>query len=282
MQRVILPFFGAMEIEDISVFSVETFINALYMQGLALGTIKRYLAVFRSMMSKAVKLGLILDNPAGADKLERLTGDKKDICIMNNEQMFAFLYSLDRFADVRWRTLIYFALDSGARRGEVVALQWNDLSGQKVHIQRAAYKVHGHTGVKTPKNGHGRTIYIAQETACLLQKWQKTQKENCLRAGIRWNGCLYVFGIAGEMMYPDTPTAWLRRFLQRYDLPPFRFHALRHTAATQLLINGLDLQTVAGRLGHRDIETTKFYLHCLEETDQTAAEIVTEFLYHHS
>ncbi len=281
MQRVILPFFGDMEISDISTAFVEMFITSLYDQNLAVGTIKRYLAVFRSMMSKAVKVGLIAENPANSDRLERLTGEKQEIYIMTREHMFAFLDVLDNFASIRWRALIYFALDSGARRGEIIALRWSDLSGQEVHIQQAAYKTVGHIGIKRPKNGRDRKIYIASETAALLQQWQRVQKKNCLKKGASWSDRLYMFGNIGELMYPDTPTAWLRKFLNRYDLPPFRFHSLRHTAATQLLVNGLDLQTVAGRLGHRDIETTKFYLHCLDEIDQTAAEIVTEFLYHH-
>lgn len=168
MQRVILPFFGEMDISEVSTVAVEMFITSLYARNLAVGTIRRYLAVFRSIMSKAVKLGLINENPASSERLERLTGEKKEICIMTREQMFAFLDILDKSADARWRTLIYFALDSGARRGEIIALRWSDLAGQAVHIQRAAYKTTGHTGIKPPKNGHDRKIYIAPQTSIML------------------------------------------------------------------------------------------------------------------
>ena len=81
------------------------------------------------------------------------------------------------------------------------------------------------------------------------------------------------------MLHPSSPTSWFSKFLKRHNLPKIRLHDLRHTSATQLLLHGVDLRTVSGRLGHADLEVTQRYLHFMADADKDAAEKVDLFLY---
>lgn len=82
-------------------------------------------------------------------------------------------------------------------------------------------------------------------------------------------------------MNPQTPTKWFSKFLERNGLKHRKFHSLRHTSATLLLYGGVDVKAVQERLGHRDIETTSKYLHCLSDADENAANVLSSMLIVH-
>ena len=76
-------------------------------------------------------------------------------------------------------------------------------------------------------------------------------------------------------MHPQTLTHWFPKFLKRNKLPHLNFHGLRHTSATFLISQGMDIQTVAGRLGHSTSATTQnVYSHFLESKDRQAADLI--------
>src|SRR5262249_30485187 len=79
--------------------------------------------------------------------------------------------------------------------------------------------------------------------------------------------------------FPDSITRAFRRTCRRAGLNGVRLHDLRHYVATQLLVGGVDVRTVAGRLGHRDAATTlNVYAHFLEEADRGAADLLASRL----
>lgn len=168
-----------------------------------------------------------------------------------------------------WQAYILLAFDSGARRGELVGLRWRDLDLKTgyLHIQRAAYKLTGKpTAFKEPKGHKDRNMFLSSNSLWLLRKLQLEQKTNCMRHGVAWQDDFFVFSFStGETcMHPNTPTRFIRRFFNALRLPELNEkngHALRHTCATLLLREGIDVRTVSDRLGHADISTTMIYLH---------------------
>lgn len=279
LQRVILPFFGDMEIEKITPLDVEMFVAALYGRNLASETIRRYLAIFRSMMTKAVTLGLISGNPAEHGKIEPIRRKEQSFNVLDDVGLMRLLSAVDS-VELRWKVYVYFALDTGARRGECVGLQWKDIQGREVWIRRSGYKLTGKPkATKEPKGRRSRKVYVAARTAELLGALRREQKKNCLKVGKSWKDSFFVFGDFEEMLHPSSPTSWFSKFLKRHNLPKIRLHDLRHTSATQLLLHGVDLRTVSGRLGHADLEVTQRYLHFMADADKDAAEKVDLFLY---
>lgn len=122
-----------MEIEKITPLDVEMFVAALYGRNLASETIRRYLAIFRSMMTKAVTLGLINGNPAEHGKIEPIRRKEQSFNVLDDVGLMQLLSAVDS-VELRWKVYVYFALDTGARRGEVL-----DCSGKISKVERFGF-----------------------------------------------------------------------------------------------------------------------------------------------
>ena len=83
----------------------------------------------------------------------------------------------------------------------------------------------------------------------------------------------------GLPMFPDTPSKWFRNWLERVGLPKITFHQLRHTCATLLIANGVDIANVSKQLGHADIVTTlNMYTHAVESKKTLAANTMDKII----
>ena len=81
-------------------------------------------------------------------------------------------------------------------------------------------------------------------------------------------------------MNPNSITDFLRKFSKKYDLPHIHPHAFRHTQASILISEGVDVVTVAKRLGHKQVTTTEnIYAHALAKADAEANEVVASVLF---
>ena len=79
----------------------------------------------------------------------------------------------------------------------------------------------------------------------------------------------------GEPIFPSTPSLWFRRFRKRHNLPDLPFHGIRHTNASIMLGEGVDVATVSRRLGHADINVTlRRYGHAIEENNRKGTEAI--------
>lgn len=80
-------------------------------------------------------------------------------------------------------------------------------------------------------------------------------------------------------MNPATGPKWFSKFITKNNFPHIRFHDLRHTFATLLVNNNVDVNTVSHKLGHASTTTTlQFYDHNLESTDRASAELLENIL----
>lgn len=272
------PEFGSMELDEITPLDVELFLGALLGAGKAPATVKRIYSVFRSAMNKAARMGLVSSNPTGYGKIDPLPKGQRDIQHYSAEDLRQIFAALSG-ENLRWQCFVRLAVDSGARRGELVALQWRDLTADCIEIRRAAYKLTGETAkTKAPKSGQTRTVHLTAETTALLEQLRREQKKAALKSGAGWSNQYYIFGELGQMLHPTTPTKWWRHFLEQNDLPRRPLHALRHTSATLLLSGGIDIKTVSARLGHSSLEVTQIYLHLMSGADQKAAEVMSAIL----
>ena len=276
--RYLIPVFGSKSIDDIAPLDVELFLGGLLAAGKAPATVKRIYSVFRSAMNKAARMGLISSNPTGYGKIDPLPKGNRDVEVYSTEEVKQILAALGG-ESLRWNAFARTAIDSGARRGELVALQWRDLSADCIAIRRAAYKISGQPATtKAPKSGQTRSVHLTASTVLLLEQLRREQKKTALRSGAGWSNQYYIFGDLGQMLHPTTPTKWWNGFLKRHNLPHRSLHSLRHTSATLLLSAGIDIKTVSARLGHSSLEVTQIYLHLLSGADQKAAEVMEHIL----
>lgn len=278
LSRFLIPFFGEKDLEEITALDIEIFLSGILSSGYSAATTKRIYSILRSAFSKAVKLSLIKENPSGREKIDPLPRGHREIQIFSPQEVHKIMCALSD-EPLMWHCYIRAAIDSGARRGELVALQWADIENGCCHIKKAAYKLRGQpAAIKPPKNGKSRDVHLTSETLQLLEQLRRNQRKDCLKAGRGWTKQNFIFGNMGKMLHPTTPTKWWRGFLRRHELPHRPLHSLRHTSATLLLSNGVDIKTVSSRLGHSSLEVTEIYLHLVDESDQRASDVLQRIL----
>ena len=127
----------------------------------------------------------------------------------------------------------------------------------------------------TTKTNEVRAIKIAPQTLAVLRQWKETYEQLKEDNGDRWADSPYVFvRDDGSAMHPDSITDWLRNFSRKHDLPHIHPHAFRHTAASTMIANGVDLVTTAAEMGHANANTTALiYAHQIAVARVTASEV---------
>lgn len=238
-------------------------------------TILEYHRLISTIMAQAEKEMLIPYNPAAKATPPKVS--KKEPDYYQPEEMDQILTALDS-APLKWRTLTYLLIDTGCRRGEAAGLMWNkvDLDAAIITIDRALlYNAKRGVYAGPPKNGKSRTIKLAPETIELLRQHKAEQRYLRLVLGDRWVDSGYVFTQEnGDHINPDSITDWLNKFSKANGLPHIHPHAFRHTAASTMIANGIDLVTTANELGHANATTTAtIYAHQIGTAKAKAGEV---------
>jgi integrase len=176
------------------------------------------------------------------------------------------------------------AVFTGLREGELFGLKWSDLDWGKKYlkVQRQLQRIQGKGMVFTePKTAAGKCM-IVLSTAMVAKLWEHLdrQQQEHVPAGDRWQEHDLMFpSTLGTPMDPSNMYKDFKDTLKKAGLPDIRFHDLRHTAATLMLLQGTHPKIVQERLGHSDISLTmNTYSHVLPSMQEEAAEKMDEIL----
>ena len=215
----------------------------------------------RKSLEKAVSEGLIRINPAIGCKLPPKKA--KEMQVLTREEMQRFM--IQAKADGYFE-LFLLELCTGMRRGEIVALQWNDLNmlTGELHICRQATTVHGRIHISAPKTKSSvRNVILPTDIVKILEEYMK-------RTNSRWMFPSPI--IEDSPIHPSSVGSILERLLERAECKHVRFHDLRHTFATTALANGMDVKTLSAIIGHVSSETTlNIYTHITDNMQRSAA-----------
>lgn len=297
INRLFKPAFGHLKLKNIKTLHIQTFINQLSENSikqkrdksidggkLSAASIKRIITILQSILKQAVKIDLISESPAKADKLTipKITVPKIEIF---TKQEAAEMLSYLEQEDIQFQVFVQLAIMTGARRGELTALKFSDFDydNKKVTIERAAVKLKGKpTQIKAPKDYEVRTVAINQYCIDLVKSLKIEKNKRAQSLGAQWHENDWLFTQDnGEIMNPHIPTKQFSKFLEKNHLKHRKLHSLRHTSATLLLYGGVNIKQVQERLGHGDITTTNKYLHYISEADQQAANVLQDMLITH-
>lgn len=257
----ILNELGEYKLIDITPYVLTRFFNTL--TEFSTNTIKRYKALLSIMLNTAVKWEMIEYNPIGKVDLPKGTKPANHISFLNSNEIKKLEEALTH-EDNKYKAIVLLALKCGLRRSEIAGLSWEDIdfSAKTLHIQKAiSYTKETGTFVSNTKNESSkRVIYISDEVLNCLKLLPHIDNEYNL-----------IFGLLNL----DAITRWFKRFLRRNNLKEIRFHDLRHTHATMLIANNINIKTVSSRLGHSQVSTTlNIYTHSLSEEDKKASLIL--------
>ena len=246
-----------------------------YAKPLADITILEHHRLISTIFSQAEKEMLIPFNPASRATPPKAKKTKPDY--YQPEEVDEILSALEK-APLKWRTITYMLLDTGCRRGEIMGLPWSnvDLNTGIIVIDRALlYTKSKGVYEGSTKTNRTRAMRLAPQTITLLKLWHTEYLKKKLSNGDRWINSGYVFvQDNGDRMNPDSITDWLGTFSQKYNLPHIHPHAFRHTAASTMIANGVDLVTTANELGHANATTTaNIYAHQIAIAKAKAADV---------
>ena len=181
--------------------------------------------------------------------------------------------------DEEFGLYLWTSFTTGGRRGEVVGLRENrfDFDLQEVRFAKNYIVKRGKRIEKAPKDGEGRLVSLDPLT-CELNRGYFTRRRASAKAiGVDVSEDAYAYSpdpAGREPWNPDTMTHRYRRYADKVGIRS-SLKELRHYSATQLLASGVDLNTVAGRLGHAEGSTTlKFYAQFSKPADRLAAAII--------
>lgn len=170
----------------------------------------------------------------------------------------AMLLDAVRHSHIYWPVLM--ALATGARRGEVLAMRWRnvDLDRGTVRIVESLEQTKTAIRFKAPKTDRARAVTLPSFAVDELRRLKREQAEKLLALGVRQTDATLLCARAdGEPLQPQSLTHEFPRFLPRLgsDFPRVRFHDLRHSHATQLLLAGVHPKIAQERLGHSTVTT---------------------------
>lgn len=283
IDRNLLPSLGSVPLAKLKASDLDRFYRKLQTDGgaggrpLAPGTVRRIHGILRRALGQGLKWGWIGVNPAVATTPPRVP--QPDITPPSSAEVARVL----RRAAATSPELACFLMLSaatGARRSEIVALRWNDvdLADRTVAIRRGV--VTGPDGLveKDTKSHAARRVALDDGVLVVLADHAKHVHANAAACRITLPADAFVFSTTVDgstPWYPDSVSRSFKRLCELEGLDGVRLHDLRHFVASQLLSAGVDVRTVAGRLGHRNAATTlNVYAHFLEQSDRAAADVM--------
>ena len=292
LESRIIPFFGHFRVDKIKPTDIMQFYDLLSKdtqivrrkdnngkktgKPLSPKTILEHHRLLRAMLQKAVYWQMIVSNPA--DRVQAPKTKKPKRKYYDDEQSKALISKLMELTEeqFKYKVAIILTIFTGVRLGELMGLEWDDINFREgiVSINRSSqYLADKGVFTKVPKTESSiRDVAIPDFVVSLLEEyksWYDNQKEFC---GELWIDSNRLFVQAdGRPMHPSTISKWFEKFVAQIGLPVINFHGLRHTNATLLIAQNIDVSVVAARLGHAQITTTlNFYVHPIISHNKTA------------
>lgn len=239
--KLLVRHFGQYLLSEISTYIVESY-KARRRHEVSGACVNRELGMLKSMLNKAIKWGFLhAENPVRGIKYypeypkERILQDEEEERLIVN-------------CGESVRPVVVTALNTGMRSGELLDLRWENVDFTNSFIR-----------VARSKNNRVRKIPM-----------NSAVREELLKLG--GNGCDYVFTQMGSTKKLRCVRSAFARACRKAGIEGLRFHDLRHTFATNLVIGGIDLVTVKEILGHSDIAMTVRYSHPSDTRKMEAVE----------
>jgi integrase len=283
VEQHLVPALGNLPVAKLAPPHIQDFYNSLATGGrrdgkpgpLAPRSRRQIHRVLSAALRRAIEDQIIARNPTEVFKRRLPKVERKEMTVLSADQSTELL-DASRQTPLYWPVII--ALATGARRGEILALRWRNVDfdrGSVRIIESLDQTTEAGLRFKSPKNGHGRVITLPTFAIDELRRRKREQAEGLLRLGVQQSGAILV--CARHDGQPTTPLGLSNMFFKFVrkldpDFPRLRFHDLRHTHATQLLLAGVHPRIAQERLGHSTVALTlDLYSHVTATMQEDAA-----------
>ena len=274
LDRHIIPALGHVQLQRLTPEHIQAFYSSKLNEGLSEKTVRSFHMVLHMALDDAVKRGLIAKNVS--DLVDRPKPRLYEITVLTPEQAKQLIKAASEY---KLEAIITLALATGMRRGELLALRWQDIdfNTKSLHIRRTRNRIGKHGVVESePKTAKSkRKITLPAFVVDVLLRQREHIKElRTKEDAAKWKETDAVFtNKYGDYMEAASLLFYFKELLKRAGLPHMRFHDLRHSAATILLVLGVHPKVVQELLGHTNISITlNTYSHVLPSMQQEAMD----------
>ena len=269
LENYIYPAFGDIKLPDITTPMLKAMLLGIANQRLGFSSMKISHAILSGVFKGAMADDIVANNPMlVVPGPKRRKDEKADVKFLDAHQINRLRECL-KSEPLIWQAYVNVTIDTGARRGEVLALHWRDIdfkSGAITFCGSRNYNPRDGMFVGQTKNGKAKTLYLSSDTLELMRILRIEQ----LKTGITD----YLFE-----MDVNQPNRYIKRFCKKYDFPTFSPHTLRHSFATLTIKSGQDIVSVSKALGHRTPAITlNYYAHALQDANRTVCETLAKVL----
>lgn len=244
-------------------------------RGLAARTVGHVHRVLHGVLARAVGWSVVQKNVASRVTPPRVSDHEVEI--LTADQVHAVLKTARGKPIFQVAAL---ALATGMRRGELLATRWQDIDliGGKITVARSLEQTKAGLRFKLPKTKRGRrTISLPLSAVAELRSYKRAQQEQrlALGGGKLPDASLLFCDIEGQPRRPNAVTKDWERVARAAGVGFANLHTLRHTHASHLIANGVDILTISRRLGHSTPTITlSIYGHLMPQTDDRAAQVM--------
>ncbi|MEI2356039.1 tyrosine-type recombinase/integrase [Mesobacillus zeae] len=265
----IIPAIGSMKLQKITSAIVQNLIDHLAIErGFARKSCLLVTTIINDLFKKAIKEGLVTRNPVEGIDLPKKTDP--EIVIWDEENVATFLGVRNDRQRSKYYVAVLMALLTGMRKGEILGLTWDkvDFGNGIITISQILES----DGSKLSQKTKGKKVRKVTMPDLLKQaliehiEFQKkdspTNPDNLVFCTRR-----------GKRVIPNTLNDVLNSMCEKYDLPRMKFHDLRHTHATMLIKENINIKVIQERLGHSKASVTlDIYSHLLPSMQHSVTE----------
>lgn len=264
LKNHLLPYFGKLKLCEITPLAVNEFVAQELETGRRNSTVNKYTKLMSQIYSFMIDMDIVVKNPLArikslkeerSEEIRSLSTEETKILLSKTKEIYPDFYPL-----------LFTALFTGMRQGELMGLTWDSINWITRKITVDKNFTHGRVG--TTKTGKVRKIDMSLELVKVLKEWRLA----CPKGE---NNLVFPNGDGG---YQDANNMIKRRFkpaLNRAGIDSLRFHDLRHTYASLLLANGAPMKYVQHQLGHSSIKMTMdLYTHLLPEINEQCVNLL--------
>ncbi|WP_276951338.1 tyrosine-type recombinase/integrase [Acetatifactor muris] len=310
LRSKILPYFNGYKIAHIRTSDIEAFYRTLT-DIYSPGTIRRYANVLNCIFGTAKRWNIIADNPCQNALKPKQKQETAALRYFTPEQSLIFLKSLDMVYETKYgkkehvvplqyRVFFTLSIFCGFRKGEILALHWEDIffDTLEISISKSIGKTERGFGYKKPKTPAAvRKVPFPDRLFSLLEEYRKEYELLRLQLGTEWQGKDNLFIRSdGRLMGHSTAyqyfvkhlkyhNQWVRKYPVQAkaagieELPLIPLHGLRHSCATLLNYLNVNIVDISKYLGHTNCSTTmNIYAHSFEAQKRVVSSKLNEFI----
>lgn len=283
LKRYVLPYFEGVKLEKLTVVTLQDWKHSIEQLGLGVTTKQNIYGEFRALLNYSVKMEYINNNPLlKVGNFKAPLEIKTEMDFYTSQEFLKYISVAKLQAEkhddfIQWGYFVFFniAFYTGLRKGEINALQWTDIKDGYVSVTKSVtQKLKGGDRITPPKNKSSiRTLQLPQPLIKVLY-------EHYIRCQA-YDGFNDDFLICGGLKaLRDTSLQKANiKFATLADVKPIRIHDFRHSHASLLANEGINIQEVARRLGHSKISMTwETYSHLYPREEERAINILNKIV----